>query len=79
MDWVERELADHLIEMYWKKGKSLTQISKDFGVPVSTLWNQFNEFYVPRRSIKKAMKLKWKERKVAQKSEQNLKENSLKN
>ena len=79
MDWVENELRDYLIDLYWKKEKSLTEIAKELDVPLSSVWDIFDEYFVPRRSIKKAMKLIWKQRKIAQESEQNLKEKLLKN
>jgi len=72
-------VRDNLCEMYWLGGKSLREISKISHVPTTTLWQLFCELKLATRTRKKAMKLKWNKRKIAQESEQKLKEKSLKN
>jgi len=52
-----------------KREKSLREISKSLGIPYASLRELFEKLGLRTRSIKKAQKLKWKQRKERIKNE----------
>lgn len=63
MDFNENFVRDNYIELYWNKGRSLTQISRDLKIPLSTLHGDFVKFGIRTRNKKEAQKLVWRNRK----------------
>lgn len=60
---------DWLYQKYWIKGLSLSQISRKYGIGITTLWQWMKKLNVPIRlnSSKKYQNAKWKNKEILEK------------